>query len=403
MRAMPSPAPREPSVPPRTRPADPRFSSGPCRKHPGWSLDRLAPDCVGRSHRSRDGKRGLAAAIDRSRQLLGLPDDWLVAIVPGSATGAFEMAMWALLGPRDIDVLVSDGFSRHWAREASALTDAQTTVHSAECGAFPGTGAVDPDRDLVFVYNGTSTGACVRDLDWLDPERGGLVLCDAASAAFAMPIDFDKLDVVTWSWQKALGGEGSHGMLALGPKAQRRANLRCGNRTTPKLLRLADGGGAFLHSLFDGHTISTPSMLALADIHSALAWAERIGGLPELIRRTQRNYAAVARWVAQTEWIEWLADDPQWRSPASICLRIVDPEVRTLAESRQHEIAGQAVRRLEQEGVAYDIWTYSGAPAGFRIWAGPTVESDDLAALTPWLDWSFAAATRAPPEPAVEG
>ncbi|WP_205836896.1 PLP-dependent aminotransferase family protein [Neorhizobium alkalisoli] len=374
---------------PSARPSSPNFSSGPCKKHPGWDISRLSTTLLGRSHRSRSGKLRLAGAITRSCQLLGVPDDWVVGIVPGSATGAIEFALWNLLGQRDVDVIVSDGFSAYWADDIAGLMGHRARVHKGTGRGFPPTSDVRDENDVVLVYNGTGNGVCVKDLDWVTNGRDGLVIADAASAAFAMPLDFTKLDAVTWSWQKGLGSEAGHGMIAFGPRALNRATSNISKSIRPKLLNFCKADGGALHNLFEGHTISTPSLLALEDLHSALDWAEGIGGLPALLQRVQLNYMVVDDWVKETSWIDWLADENS-RSSVSLCLQLVQPFERKEAE----RVCKSMIEMLQIEGVAYDIFTMHDAPAGFRIWGGPTVEADDLQHLTQWLEWAYAATMR---------
>ena len=373
---------------PRVRPADPRFSSGPCKKYPGWDITDLNTEFLGRSHRAKLPKQRLRDAIDISHRLLGLPDDWKLGIVPGSDTGAFEMAMWSLLGSRPVDVLVWESFSNDWAKDLQALGIEQLNLYQAEYGELPDLSQVAPAHDLVMVYNGTTSGVCLPDLEWLDAERDGLVLCDATSAAFAMPIDFDKLDVVTWSWQKVLGSEGAHGMLALSPKAVARLESAAPRYPLPKLFQLAKGG-KLVEGIFSGATINTPSMLALEDLHAALAWAESTGGVEALWQRTRSNFDCIDAWVSESAWIDWLARDPVTRSPTSMCLHIVDPDFTGLSAEDQQQAINSMLARLEQENVALDIGNYRSAPPGFRIWGGATVETSDLESLTPWLDWVF--------------
>ena len=374
---------------PRVRPADPRFSSGPCKKYPGWDPSHLNTDYLGRSHRARLPKQRLKDAIDISHELLGLPADWKLGIVPGSDTGAFEMAMWSLLGSRPVDALVWESFSSDWAKDLQALGIEDLTLLEAGYGELPDLQQVNPAHDLVMVYNGTTSGVCLPDLDWLDAGRDGLVLCDATSAAFAMPMDFGKLDVVTWSWQKVLGSEGAHGMLALSPRAVERLETTEPRFPLPKLFRLTKGD-QLIDGIFTGATINTPSMLALEDLHAALRWAGDIGGIEELWRRTRANFDCIDRWVEQSPWIDWLASDPATRSPTSMCLQVVDAEFARLPQDEQQQVIKSITARLEEEGVAYDIGNYRNAPPGFRIWGGATVETADLEALTPWLDWAFA-------------
>ncbi len=374
---------------PRVRPADPRFSSGPCKKYPGWDISHLNTEFLGRSHRAKLPKQRLRDAIEISHRMLGLPADWKLGIVPGSDTGAFEMAMWSLLGPKAVDVLVWESFSNDWAKDLQALGVEQLNLYKAEYGDLPDLKLVNPMHDLVMVYNGTTSGVCLPDLDWIEVGREGLVLCDATSAAFAMPIDFDKLDVVTWSWQKVLGSEGAHGMLALSPRAVERLETSQPRYPLPKLFQLTKGE-KLVDGIFSGATINTPSMLALEDLHAALAWAESQGGVEALWKRTQSNFDCIDSWVSNTVWIDWLPRDPATRSPTSMCLQVVDDEFVRLEQSAQQLAINAMLAKLEQENVALDIGNYRSAPPGFRIWGGATVETSDLQALTPWLDWVFA-------------
>ena len=376
-------------VRPLVKPADARFSSGPCRKHPGWDPSRLNTNFLGRSHRAKLPKQRLKDAIDRSHRLLGLPDDWKLGIVPGSDTGAFEIALWSLIGSRPVDALVWESFSGDWAKDLRVLGVEDLNVIEADYGELPDLDAVDSAHDLVTVYNGTTSGVCLPDLDWLDSGREGLVLCDATSAAFAMPMDFSRLDVVTWSWQKVLGGEGAHGMLALSPRAVERLESTTPRFPLPKLFRLTKDG-RLNAGIFEGATINTPSMLALEDLHLALDWAEGIGGREALWQRTRANFDVIDAWVARTPWIDWLARVPATRSPISMCLRVVDADFAALPPEQRQQAIKTMTARLEEEGAAFDIGNYRSAPPGFRLWGGATVEASDLEALTPWLDWAFA-------------
>ena len=365
---------------PAMLPSSPHFSSGPCKKHPGWSLDQMSIDLPGRSHRGRKCKRRLAEAIERSHRLLGLPDDWVVGIVPGSGTGAIEFALLNLLGPKDVDVIVSDGFSAYWANDICQIMGQSTFVHKVPFDLSK----IHPNRDTVLVYNGTGNGFCFNNLDWVSDDREGLVIADAASAAFAMPMDFENLDVVTWSWQKGLGSEAGHGMVAFSPRALARAVATRPVTLRPKVMDLRKTDGTVLMNLFAGHTISTPSILALEDLHSALDWAEGIGGRTALWRRVRSNQAVFDTRDAQTTWIDWLAPKDV-RSPVSICLRLVLPHAWVDPE----KVKSSMISLLEEEEAAFDIFTMHDAPAGFRIWAGPTVEAADLRCLTEWLEWAF--------------
>jgi phosphoserine aminotransferase len=376
-------------VRPRVLPADARFSSGPCKKYPGWNVSHLRTEFLGRSHRARLPKQRLKDAIDRSHRLLGLPDDWKLGIVPGSDTGAFEIALWSLIGARPVDALVWESFSNDWAKDLRTLGIEDLNVIEADYGELPDLNKVESDHDLVTVYNGTTSGVRLPELDWLDANRAGLVLCDATSAAFAMPMDFSKLDVVTWSWQKVLGGEGAHGMLALSPRAVERLETTTPRFPLPKLFRLTKDG-KLVDGIFAGATINTPSLLAVEDLHAALDWAEDLGGREALWRRTRANFECVDAWVSATPWIDWLAREPATRSPTSMCLRVVEADFVQMPIDAQQRAIDTMVGRLEEEGAAYDIGNYRAAPPGFRIWGGATVERADLEALTPWLDWAFA-------------
>ena len=379
---------------PTLRPKNPRFGSGPTTKRPGWSASALDATLLGRSHRAPPAKARLAEVIERSRALLGLPDGYRLGIVPGSNTGAFEMALWSLLGARGVDVLVWESFGGEWHTDIVRqlkLDDVRTL--SAEYGELPDLSKVDPARDVVFVWNGTTSGVRVPNGDWIAASREGLTLCDATSAVLGMEIPFERLDVITYSWQKVLGGEAAHGMIALSPKAVERLESYAPPRPLPKLFRMSKGG-KLIEGIFKGDTINTPSMLCVEDAVDGLAWAEREGGGPGLIARTRRNFEVVAGWVARTAWVDFLASRAEIRSPTSICLKIVDPAVAELAPEGRALFIQRIVKALENEGVAYDIAAYRDAPPGLRIWGGATVESSDLEALMPWLDWAFAEVTR---------
>jgi phosphoserine aminotransferase len=373
---------------PARRPQRPEFSSGPCAKRPGWSLSVLDGALLGRSHRAGPAKARLQAVIERSRALLGIPGDWKVGIVPGSDTGAIEMAMWSLLGSRPVDVLAWESFGQEWAVDATEQLHLDARVLSAPYGALPDLAAVDFTHDVVFPWNGTTSGVRVPDAAWIRADRAGLVLCDATSAVFAMPVDFGKLDVVTWSWQKVLGGEAAHGMIALSPRAIARLESSAPPRPLPKVFRLTKGG-RLDSSIFEGSTINTPSMLCVEDALDGLAWAERIGGLPALIRRSEANLGAVADWVARTDWVDFLAKDPRTRSCTSICLAIVDPVFAALDAKSRAALVKRMTGRLEEERVAFDVASYRDAPPGLRLWGGATVEHGDLEAVLPWLDWAW--------------
>jgi len=376
---------------PDIRPARPDFSSGPCAKRPGWSLKALGDAAVGRSHRAKIGKTKLKDVIDRSKALLGLPEDWRVAIVPGSDTGAFEMAMWTMLGARGVTAVAWESFGAGWVTDAvKQLRLDDLEVVEADYGDLPDLGAIDTrSRDVLFTWNGTTSGVRVPDADWIASDRDGLMICDATSAVFAMDLPWDKLDVVTWSWQKVLGGEAAHGMIALSPRAVARLESHIPPWPVPKVFRLTKSG-KLTEGPFKGETINTPSMLAVEDALDALAWAERTGGVPALIRRSEANLSALARWVESTDWIDFLASDPATRSCTSICLQIVDPWFAGLDKEAQAAVPKRITALLEGEGVAYDVNGYRDAPPGLRIWGGATVETADIEALTPWLDWAYA-------------
>ena len=378
------------SARPETRPANPCFSSGPCAKRPGWTLDALQGAVLGRSHRAKAGKAKLAEVITRSRTLLGMPDDWRLGIVPASDTGAIEMTMWSLLGPRGVDMLSWESFGSQWITDVrKQLKLADVRAHTADYGRLPVLSAVDAKtRDVVFTWNGTTSGVVVPDADWLPEAREGLVLCDATSAVFAYDLPWLKLDVVTWSWQKVLGGEAQHGMLALSPRAAARLQGYTPPWPMPKLFRMVKGG-SITEGLFAGDTINTPSMLAVEDALDGLRWAESIGGMPALIARSEANLAAIERWVERTRWVDFLAEDKASRSRTSVCLKIVDPRFAALPPEGRAATAKRLAARVEQEGAGYDIASYRDAPPGLRLWAGATVETADLAALFPWLDWAW--------------
>ena len=375
---------------PATRPQNPFFSSGPCAKRPGWSLDNLKNAMLGRSHRSAAGKARLKSAIDRTRALLKLPDDYLVAIVPGSDTGAVEMALWSLLGARGVDVLAWEAFGKDWVVDVVAqLKIGDVRVMEAAYGELPDLAAVDFARDVIFTWNGTTSGVRVPNADWIAADRQGLTICDATSGIFAQRLDWAKLDVITYSWQKVLGGEAAHGMLILSPRAVERLESHVPKWPVPKLFRLTKGG-RLNKEIFEGATINTPSMLCVQDYLDTLAWAESIGGLDALIARSDRNGQAMADWVERTKWVDFLAVEAATRSNTSVCLRVVAPEISSLSLEEQAAFAGMIVKLLEKEGVAFDIGAYRDAPPGLRLWCGATVETSDLEALLPWLDWAFA-------------
>ena len=378
---------------PNVRPGVANFSSGPCAKRPGWTLANLETALLGRSHRSKPGKQKLAEVIDRSRAVLGIPASHRIAIVPASDTGAVEMAMWSLLGPRGVDVLAWESFGEAWAVDATRqLRLADARVLKAPYGALPDLAAVDFARDVIFPWNGTTSGVRVPDGDWIAPDRGGLTICDATSAAFAMRLPWDRLDVTTWSWQKVLGGEGQHGMIVLGPRAVERLETHVPAWPLPKLFRMT-AGGKLTEGLFRGETINTPSMLAVEDALDGLRWAESIGGLDALVARCDANLATIEAWVAASDWAEFLATDRRIRSCTSVCLRIADAALAGLDRAGREAVPKTIAALLDAERVAFDIDAYRDAPPGLRIWAGATVERRDLEALLPWLDWAFARAT----------
>ncbi len=379
------------TTPPRParRPANPLFSSGPCTKRPGWSADALKDACLGRSHRSKAGKARIKAVLDQSRTLLGLPDDYRIAIVPASDTGAVEMALWSLLGPREVDVLAWESFGQGWVTDiVKQLKLEGVRTLKADYGALPDLGEVDFARDVVFTWNGTTSGVCVPNGDWIADERDGLTICDATSAVFAFDLPWDKLDVTTYSWQKVLGGEAAHGMLILSPRALARLESHQPSWPMPKVFRMTKGG-KLDEALFTGATINTPSMLCVEDALDALQWVASVGGLPEMVARAKRNLGVLETWVAATPWVDFLAEDAASRSPTSVCLKIVDPWFAGLDADAQAATAKKIGAALEAEGVGLDVDAYRDAPPGFRIWCGGTVEESDLASLTPWLDWAF--------------
>jgi phosphoserine aminotransferase len=375
---------------PDIRPANPNFSSGPCSKRPGYSVEALKGAMLGRSHRAAAPKARLAEVITRSRAILGMPEDWRLGIVPASDTGAVEMALWSMLGARPVDILAFESFSRTWANDiVKQLKLADARVIEAPYGRLPDLGQVNPAHDLVLAWNGTTSGVRFPNGDFIAADRAGLVICDATSAAFAMELPWDKLDVVTWSWQKALGGEAAHGMLALSPRAVARLEGYTPPWPLPKIFRLTSGG-KISEGIFKGETINTPSLLCAEDALDGLRWAEGIGGLKALIARSEASLAAVAKWVAASDWADFLAEDPATRSCTSICLVITAPWFTALDAPARAAAAKRIAALLEKEGVAYDIASYRDAPPGIRIWAGATVEPADVAALLPWLDWAAA-------------
>ena len=377
---------------PDLRPARPDFSSGPCAKRPGYSLKALEDAVLGRSHRSKPGKAKLVDAIDKTRAVLGVPDDYRIGIVPASDTGAYEMAMWSLLGSRGLDILGWESFGKGWITDAvKQLKLDDIRVLEADYGALPDLSLVDFARDVAFTWNGTTSGVRVPNGDWISDERGGLTICDATSAAFAMDLPWRKLDVTTYSWQKVLGGEGAHGMLILSPRAVERLESYTPSWPLPKIFRLTKNG-ALIDGIFKGETINTPSMLAVEDYLDTLNWADSVGGLGGLLGRVDANNKVLDDWVEATDWVANLCQEPVNRSTTSVCLKIVDADVLAMDDDAQAALAKRLAALLDEEGVAYDIGAYRDAPAGLRIWAGATVEASDLAALTPWLDWAFSTA-----------
>lgn len=375
---------------PAMRPADPRFSSGPCKKHPGWTFNHMSNALLGRSHRSKPGKVRLAQAIAETRSILGVPQDYRIGIVPASDTGAMEMALWSLLGPKPVDVLAWESFGKGWANDIkSQLKLPDTRLLEAPYGQLPDLGDVRPDADIVFTWNGTTSGVRVPNADWISDDREGLSICDATSAAFAQELDWPKLDVVTFSWQKVLGGEAAHGVLILSPRAVQRLESYTPPWPLPKIFRLTKNG-KLIEGIFTGATINTPSMLAVEDYLAALKWAARSGGLSALIARADANLANINRWVEQSQWADFLCVDPLLRSNTSVCLKITHSAFTALPDGEQAAFAKTITRHLEAEGVALDIDAYRDAPPGLRIWCGGTVEADDVMALMPWLDWAFA-------------
>ncbi len=378
-----------PQAKPATKPNNPQFSSGPCAKRPGWSLDALADAALGRSHRAAPGKAKLAEAIDRSRTVLGVPDDYRIGIVPASDTGAYEMAMWTMLGARPATMVAWESFGAGWVSDAVKQLGIEAKTVTADYGVLPDMAAIDWDTDVCFTWNGTTSGVKMPNGDMIPADRAGLTLCDATSAAFAQDLPWDKLDVVTYSWQKVLGGEAAHGMLVLSPRAVERLESYTPAWPLPKIFRLTKGG-ELIEGIFKGETINTPSMLCVEDYLDTLKWAEEIGGLDALKARADANAQAVFDWVEATSWVANLAVDPDTRSNTSVCLSIIAPEVASMDEADQRAFVKAMTNALDNEGVAYDIGGYRDAPPGLRIWCGATVETADVEALLPWLDWAFA-------------
>jgi phosphoserine aminotransferase len=385
---------------PGVRPAVPHFSSGPCAKRPGWSLQALTDAALGRSHRAKIGKAKLKRAIDLTREILQIPADYRIGIVPASDTGAVEMALWSLLGARAVTMLAWESFGEGWVTDVEKqLKLKDVTLLKAPYGELPDLKKINFDSDVVFTWNGTTSGVRVPNGDWIKADRNGLTICDATSAAFAQRLDWAKLDVVTFSWQKVLGGEAAHGMLVLSPRAVERLETYKPAWPLPKIFRMTKGG-KLNEGIFEGETINTPSMLCVEDYLDTLNWAKSIGGLDALIARADANTKAIADWVKVTPWVDFLAADPAIRSNTSVCLKVVDPAVTRLSADEQAKFAKALSGAVEKEGAGYDLGYYRDAPPGLRIWCGATVETADVEALLPWLDWAFAQAKGALPKAA---
>jgi len=378
---------------PGVRPARPYFSSGPCAKRPGWSAQNLGTETLGRSHRAKPGKTRLKEAIDRTRALLEVPDDYRIGIVPASDTGAVEMALWSLLGARPVTMLAWESFGEGWVTDVVKQLKLDAATVTAPYGALPDLSNIDPGSDIVFTWNGTTSGVRVPNADWIAADREGLSICDATSAAFAQRLDWPKLDVATFSFQKALGGEGGHGVLVLGPRAVERLETYKPQWPLPKIFRLTKGG-KLIEGIFEGETINTPSMLVIEDWIDALKWGAAEGGLSELVRRADSNLHAISQWVERSAWVDFLCADEASRSNTSVCLKIVDPAIAALADDQQRAFVKRMESLLGKEEAAFDIGGYRDAPPGLRIWCGATVERADVEALCPWLDWGFAEAKR---------
>lgn len=374
---------------PINKPENPLFSSGPCPKRPGWSLDQLDQALLGRSHRSKPGKQKLAEAIDRTRDVLQIPESYRIGIVPASDTGAMEIAMWSLLGERGVDLLAWESFGSGWINDVvNQLRLEDVTRLEADYGQLPDLDKVNSDHDVVFLWNGTTSGVKVPNGDWISDDRKGLTICDATSAAFAMELPWKKLDVVTYSWQKVLGGEAAHGMLILSPRAVERLESWTPPWPMPKLFRLTKGG-KLNEGIFKGATINTPSMLCVEDYLDALKWVESEGGLAGVIARSQRNLKVIENWVEKTNWIEFLAEDSETRSNTSVCLKITDPWFTKMPADQQAEATKKMIALVEEEDAGFDFGSYSDAPPGLRIWCGATVESSDVECLMPWIEWAY--------------
>jgi phosphoserine aminotransferase len=375
---------------PALRPKVPHFSSGPCAKRPGWTAQNLKDAALGRSHRAKIGRARLKLAIELTREVLEVPPDYRIGIVPASDTGAVEMALWSLLGARPVTTLAWESFGEGWVSDiVKELKLKDVTRLHAAYGEIPDLSKVDPASDIVFTWNGTTSGVRVPDADWISADRAGLTICDATSAAFAQALDWAKLDVVTFSWQKALGGEAAHGMLVLSPRAVERLETYKPAWPLPKIFRMTKGG-KLNEGIFEGETINTPSMLCVEDYLDALNWAKSVGGLKALIARADANAGALADWQARTPWIDFLAKDKAIRSNTSVCMKVVDPAIVALTADAQADFAKKLVALVEKEGAGFDFAHYRDAPAGLRIWCGATVEAGDVALLTQWIDWAFA-------------
>jgi phosphoserine aminotransferase len=375
---------------PAARPARPNFSCGPCAKRPGWELNFLQNALVGRSHRSKPARARLKRAIELTREILQVPQDYRIGIIPGSDTGAVEAALWSLLGPRGVDVFAWESFSRGWVSDViGQLKLANSRTFIADYGQIPDLSQADPANDVVFAWNGTTSGVRVPNADWIAADRKGLTICDATSAAFAQRLEWNKLDATTFSWQKALGGEAAHGMLILSPRAVERLESYRPPWPLPKLFRLSEGG-KLIEAIFEGETINTPSLMCVEDYIDALNWGKSLGGLDALIARAYANANALGEWVNARHWVDFLAADPKIRSNTSICLKVTDPAIAALPKAAEAAFAKALTDLLEAEKVAFDIGSYRGAPPGIRIWCGATVETSDIEALTPWLDFAFA-------------
>jgi len=375
---------------PSVRPRCPNFSSGPCAKRPGWSFEALTGAALGRSHRAKIGKDKLKQVIDETKALLELPPEYLVGIVAASDTGAVEAALWSLLGPRPVDVFAWESFGREWVTDCvKQLKPLQTRSFVADFGRLPDLSQADGDHDIVFTWNGTTSGVIVPDADWIDDHRQGLSICDATSSVFAVPMPWYKLDVVTFSWQKVLGGEAQHGILILSPRAVERLESHKPAWPVPKIFRLTREG-KLNRGIFEGETINTPSMMCVEDALDAMAWARSVGGAQGLAQRTQDNFRVLAQWVERTAWIDFLATDPASRSPTSVCMKLADPALASMSLEHQAAFCRRLTSMLDKEGVAYDVGSYRDAPPGLRVWCGATIESEDIRALVAWFDWAYA-------------